>query len=87
MRGTMLGPRARLYSFTVSNVAPAGWEAPYLQAFIELPEGPRVFTLISDEVEPRLDALEVGQPMELVIEPVAPNRGEETYKFRPVRDA
>ncbi len=86
MRETRLGPQGRLYSYTVAHVAPAGWRAPYLQAFVELPEGPRVFTLISDELEPRLDALQVGQRMEVVIEPASPDRPDLTYKFRPAPD-
>jgi hypothetical protein len=86
MRPERLGPYGVLYSFTVSNVAPAGWQAPYLQAFVALSEGPRVFTLISAEVEPRIDALTVGQSMELVLEPLTPVRPELTYKFRPRTD-
>ena len=78
-----VGGGARLYSFTICHVAPAGWQAPYLQAYVELPEGIRLFTLISDEVEPRADALEVGMAMELVLEPVLPGSAKTTYKFRP----
>jgi uncharacterized OB-fold protein len=79
-----------LYSFTVCHTAPLGWKAPYLQAYVELPEGVRVFTLISDEVTPAVDALEVGMPMELVAEAVGSDgAGREvvTYKFRPRRPA
>lgn len=78
-----LGEAARLYSFTVCHSAPSGWPAPYLQAYVELPEGIRVFTLISDEVEPTADALDVGTPMELVVEPVHPGSEALTYKYRP----
>jgi uncharacterized OB-fold protein len=81
-----LGPGARLLSFTVCHTAPAGWRAPYLQAYVEVPEGIRVFTLISDDVEPRADALEVGMPMELVVEPLPAGDGAVTYKFRPRRE-
>jgi uncharacterized OB-fold protein len=83
MRPVRLGREGTLFSFTVAHVAPEGWKAPYLQAFVELSEGPRVFTLISDEIQPRIDALELGQPMELVIEPQTEARPELTYKFRP----
>jgi uncharacterized OB-fold protein len=83
MRPVRLGPYGELYSFTISNVAPEGWEAPYLQAFVELPQGIRVFTLISSAVAPSVDALRVGQAMELVLEAIAPARPELTYKFRP----
>ncbi len=79
----------RLYSFTVCHIAPSGWKAPYLQAFVELPEGLRVFTLISDEVQPAADALEVGMPMEVVVEPARtaePGAHYVSYKFRPVKE-
>ena len=46
----------------------------------------RVFTLISDEVEPRADALEVGMPMEPVVEPLPVRDGALSVRFRPVRE-
>lgn len=78
-----LGRRGTLYSFTVCHVAPAGWQAPYLQAYVELPEGLRVFSLISSSVAPRVDALETGMEMELVVEPVQPGEDLVTFKYRP----
>jgi uncharacterized OB-fold protein len=84
MASAKLGQRGTLYSFTVCHVAPEAWRAPYLQAYIELPEGLRVFSLVSDSVAPRLDALEVGIEMELVIEPVHPGESRLTFKYRPV---
>jgi uncharacterized OB-fold protein len=81
-----LSRTARLYSFTVAHTAVGVWKAPYLQAYVELPEGIRLFTLISNSVEPREDALKVGMPMELVAEPIDADpdgRGLVTYKFRP----
>lgn len=79
-----LGQRGTLYSFTVCHVAPEGWQAPYLQAYIELPEGLRIFSLISSTVQPRADALAVGNEMELVIEPVQSGSEVLTFKYRPV---
>lgn len=86
MRPVHLGEHGTLFSFTVCHVAPSGWRAPYLQAYVELPEGLRVFTLVSDAVEPRIDALEAGMAMELVIEPVAPGDERVTYKYRPLEE-
>ena len=83
MEETRVGNRARLFSFTVCSAAPAGWRAPYLQAYVELEERVRVFTLISDTVEPRADALQVGMPMELVVEPVGDEESLVTCKYRP----
>ncbi|HET8673533.1 MAG TPA: OB-fold domain-containing protein [Thermoleophilaceae bacterium] len=79
-----VGERGTLFSFTVCHAAPSGWRAPYLQAYVSPPEGIRVFSLVSDEVPARLDALQVGMEMELVIEPVRPGGEVLTYKYRPV---
>ncbi|HEY7632782.1 MAG TPA: OB-fold domain-containing protein [Thermoleophilaceae bacterium] len=78
-----LGERGRLYSFTVCHVAPAGWEAPYLQAYVEIPEGIRVFSLVADSVPAAADSLSPGMPMELVIEQVRPGSETTTFKYRP----
>lgn len=83
-----LSRTAKLYSYTVCSTAPAGWKAPYFQAYVELSEGLRVFTLISSEVEPRLDVLKVGMDMELVVEEArvgADGQSYLSYKFRPVQ--
>jgi uncharacterized OB-fold protein len=84
MVGAKVGQRGSLYSFTVCHVAPAAWEAPYLQAYIELPEGLRVFSLVSSTIEPRTNSLRIGTEMELVIEPVQPGNPLLTYKYRPL---
>lgn len=78
-----VGQRAQLHSFTVCHTARVGWPAPYLQAYVELPEGLLVFTLISSSVEPRADALKVGMEMELEVEPVHFDNGLLTYKYHP----
>jgi uncharacterized protein len=84
MAQAKLGQRGTLYSFTVCHVALRGWQAPYFQAYIQLPEGLRVFSLISSAVQPRADALRVGTEMELVIEPVQPGSELLTFKYRPL---
>lgn len=78
-----IGREARLYSFTVCNSAPSGWRAPYLQAYVELPEGIRVFTLVADEVDPLSDSLAVGIAMEPLVESVHRDSERLTYKYRP----
>lgn len=82
-----IGRRGRLFSFTIAHVAPEGFNAPYFQAFVEVPEGPRVFALISDDVPVKEGFLREGMPMELVVEPVrhkADGTPILTYKYRPV---
>ncbi len=79
-----LGERGALYSFTVCHVAPTGWEAPYLQAYVEIPEGIRIFSLVASDVPARADSLRPGTGMELVLESVQPGAEVTTYKYRPV---
>jgi len=86
MQDIPLSTRGKLFSFTVARVAPPGFTAPYLQAYVDLPEGPRIFSLISG-VEPTDDALVEGQDMELVIEKIRTDeQGNHVigYKFRPM---
>jgi len=83
MSPVRLGQRGTLYSFTVCHVAPEGWKAPYLQAYIQLPEGLRIFSLISNSIEPAGESLRVGMSMELVVEPVHPESEVLTFKYRP----
>jgi len=86
MEETAMGRQGRLYNFTIAHVAPQGFEAPYFQAFVDIPEGPRIFSLISADVPVEAGALEDGMALELVIEPVratADNRPILTYKYRP----
>lgn len=88
--GTMneiaLSTRGKINSFTISRVAPVGFKAPYIQALVDLPEGPRIFSLISG-CEPSEDALKIGSEVELVIERICEDEeGTEIigYKFRPI---
>ncbi len=93
--GTALAPErigrtGRLYSHSIAHVAAQGFAAPCFQAFVELPEGPRVFTLIGREVAVEPGRLEDGMEMRLVIEPLADTAEKRellTYKYVPVKHA
>jgi len=81
-----IGRTATLYSHSIAHVAPRGFVAPYYQAFVELTEGPRVFTLIGREVPIAPGQLTDGAEMRLVIEPVADTPEKRhllTYKYVP----
>ena len=81
-----LSTRGKIDTFTVVRVAPLGFKAPYIQAFVDLPEGQRIFSLITG-CEPSEDALKEGQEVELVIDKITEDeRGNDLigYKFRPV---
>lgn len=57
--------RGTVYSFAVTRKAPGSWgaHAPYVIAYVELEEGPRVMTNIVD-VDP--DSVEVGMAVQAV---------------------
>jgi uncharacterized OB-fold protein len=84
---TRLSPRGTLWAFTAVTAAPPGYrgEVPYGFGVVELPEGVRVVTRLT---EPDPAALRVGQPMELVV--VALHEDDDgnevvTYAFAPER--
>ncbi len=82
-----IGRTAKLFSFTIAHAAPVGFDAPYFQAFVDLPEGPRVFTLISADTPVEPDSLREEMDLELVIETVrveADGTEVKTYKYRPL---
>jgi uncharacterized OB-fold protein len=88
--GTMskveIGRTARLYSHTIAHIAPQGFKAPLFQAFVDLPEGPRIFTLVGAECPVEPGVLEDGMLMRLVIEPLSDmpeTKAILTYKYVP----
>jgi uncharacterized OB-fold protein len=86
MQETALSTRGKIDTFTVVQVAPMGFKAPYIQAFVDLPEGPRIFSLITG-CEPSEEALKTGTEVEMVIDKITEDEeGNELigYKFRPV---
>ena len=88
MRDMVMGRKGRLYSHTIARFAPKGFKAPYFQAFIDLDEGPRIFSLIGAECPVEDGVLEDGMEMRLVIEPLAdtPENSEIlSYKYVPAK--
>jgi uncharacterized OB-fold protein len=81
-----IGRTGTLYSHTIAHVAPTGFVAPSFQAFIDLQEGPRVFSLIGSQCPVERGVLEDGMSMRLIVEPLADtpqHRDELTYKYVP----
>ena len=67
-----------------------GFTAPSFQAFIDLPEGPRVFSLIGSKYPVERGVLEDGMEMRLIVEPLADtpeHKDELTYKYVPANGA
>ena len=87
MKDVEIGQKARLFSHTIARVAPKGFKAPFFQAFVDLDEGPRIFTLVGAQCPVEDGVLEDGMPMRLVIEPLADtaeNKDLLTYKYVPL---
>jgi len=83
---TPLSKKGRLYSFSVNQMAPEGFKAPYITGKIDLPEKVRIFSVIAG-CEPKEDALEIGMEMEIIFESLTKDKdGHDLigYKFRPI---
>jgi len=82
-----LSRRAKLCSFTSIMVKLPGakLEPPYFVGIVELPEGERIRTLLTDSSP---DSLKIGDEMEVVIDIVYRDELDREvlgWKFRPVR--
>ena len=87
MQAVELSREGTLENFTTVHQAPRGFKAPYIQAFVRLPEGPLVFTHIAD-ADPLAPGLAVGDKMVLTTGLICSNpagRALIGYKFRPSR--
>ena len=72
-----------LYTFTIVQVASAGFEAPYAFGYVDLPEGVRIFALLGG----KLDRLSIGDEVELELIPCKRDRAGRAvlgYRFVPV---
>ena len=90
MQDVQIGRTAKLFSHTIARFAPKGFKAPFFQAFVDLPEGPRIFTLVGNECPVEDGVLHDGMDMRLVIEPLADtpeNKDFVTYKYVPASRA
>ena len=76
--------RGTIYTYTIVHRAQGPWlpAAPYVTAYVELEEGPRVMTNI---VDVDLDTIEVGMPVEVTFDDTG--QGSALYRFRPATDA
>jgi uncharacterized OB-fold protein len=84
-----IGRSGRLYSHTIARVAPTGFSAPFYQVFVDLPEGPRIFSLVGKDCPVEPGFLHDGMAMRLIVETLADtpeNRNILTYKYVPIAD-
>jgi uncharacterized OB-fold protein len=79
-----LSSRGKLFTYTINHQGPREFPTPYASGYIDLPEGIRIYSLLTDW-ETR--GLEIGAEMELVIEKIKEDKEGNIvlgYKFRPV---
>ena len=74
--------KGTLYSFTIPHRGQGPWRevAPFVVAYVELEEGPRILTNLVD-VEATPEAITVGMPVEVVWHDTG--EGSALYRFRP----
>ncbi len=79
MKRLPLSRQGKLYSFTVLRQAPPGFESPSIIAYVDMPEGVRVFTHLDMQPgEPRCD-----MPVKLkVVEPKTDKLGRKVLQFK-----
>jgi uncharacterized OB-fold protein len=80
-----LSGKGTLHTFARSHMGPSGIQTPFTIGFIDLPEGIKLFSLLTD-CDPWDKVLAVGMEMEMVIETIRQDEeGNEIvgYKFRP----
>jgi len=88
MEEMILSKSGTLYSFSVNQMAPEGFTAPYVTGKVDLPENVRIFSIITG-CEAKEDALSIGMDMKLVFEVVArdPDGNELIgYAFQPATE-
>ena len=83
--------QGEVYSYTVMNDAPAGFEenVPYTVAVVKLAEGPMVTAQLTDLGE---EPVKIGMPVEMVTRRIRSDGNDRGmivygYKFRPVMGA
>ena len=80
-----LSDRGSLQTFVVATVAPPGYEVPHAQGYVDLENGPRIFSLLMDYDTP--DKLRVGTTMGLkIVKRGQDEQGREIvgFRFKPV---
>ena len=78
----------KLNTFSIVNAALPGFKSPSVQAYIDLEEGPRILSILTD-VEPDEKAIKIGMDLELtVVKTKEDEQGNElmTYQFRPIKN-
>lgn len=77
----------RLHTFALTVLGPKDIDAPYVIGFIDLPEGIKLYSIISSD-SPNGEDLTIGMQMEMVIDRIKQDEAGNdilSYKFKPVQ--
>lgn len=80
-----LSKRGTLHTFARSEMGPTGMETPFVMGFIDLPEGIKLYSLITC-TDPWDRELRIGMDMEMTIGKImvdASGRDVLSYRFKP----
>ncbi len=86
MKDLPLSRSGKISTFAISMIGTSQHKAPYVQAYVDLPEGLRVFATIVN-CPPTTDSVQVGMDVELVLGRVAEDEQQNDiigYQFQPV---
>lgn len=86
LKDVPLSKRGKLHSYALSVMGPSGMKTPYIIAFIDLPEGIKLFSVLTD-CEPWDEVLQIGMDMEMIIGKIREDECGNpisSYKFRPI---
>ena len=86
MGETLLEGKGKLDSYSIVNAALPGFKIPSIQAYINLVDGPKIWSLVTG-VEPSDEYLKIGMEMEMIIAKVKEDKdGNEliSFQFKPV---
>lgn len=81
VEGAPIGAKATLLSHTISHVAPDGFEAPLVQAWVRVDEGPELFSLLSCTAE---QAASLSSEQRLELELFTERNGVQGWGYRPI---
>lgn len=87
MQEIPLSRTGKLYTYTIARYAPPGFKTPYAIGYVDLPEGVRVFSQLT-ECEPFEEKLKMGMDVEMVMGEISMDEEGVTkigYKFKPLK--
>ena len=84
MEEMKLGAYGKLYTYTIVHMPVSNYKPPFALAWVELPEGVRVFTQLKDWENTEL---KIGMDVNLVIDTLWEDEEKEVYgyKYRPAK--